>query len=45
MKAAKNAAVEFLDANELTPIKGAYHPGHKRGHEFWREKAAAEKNA
>ncbi|MFC4922500.1 RHS repeat-associated core domain-containing protein [Delftia deserti] len=43
MKAAKNAAGEFLDANELTPIKGAYHLGHKRGHEFWREKAAAEK--
>ncbi|GKT27071.1 RHS repeat-associated core domain-containing protein [Acidovorax sp. SUPP3334] len=43
MKARKNAAGEFLDANEFTPIKGAYHLGHKPGHEFWREKLAAEK--
>ncbi len=41
--ARRNAAGQFLDANELTPIKGAYHLGHRPGHEFWREKLAAEK--
>lgn len=43
MRARRNAAGQFLDANELTPIKGAYHLGHRPGHEFWREKLAAEK--
>ena len=41
--AQKNEKGQFLDANTGEPIKGSYDLGHKRGHEFWREKEIAEK--
>ena len=41
-KAGKLPDGTFLDANTKKPINGAYHLGHKRGHEFWRKKAKAE---
>ena len=40
--AAKDAAGNFLDANTKEVITGKYDLGHKRGHEFWREKQKAE---
>ena len=43
-RAAKASDGSFLDANTRLPISGAYHLGHRRGHEFWREKAKAESN-
>ena len=41
-RAQKNENGQFLDANTSQPIVGKYDLGHKAGHEYWREAAAAE---
>jgi hypothetical protein len=41
-KAPKTASGLFIDPNTRKPIMGKYDLGHKRGNEFWREKAKAE---
>lgn len=41
-RAQKNVNGQFLDANTNQPIEGHYDLGHKAGHEFRKEVAAAE---
>ena len=41
-KADKTSDGRFIDPNTDKPIDGKYDLGHKPGHEFWREKKAAE---